>query len=142
MMKLAFNVLLQGKPVGTYDLGGPCYFGGFVRVAGTVSSNATQGTTDVDLTYAFAECKHVEVDSDPDENYELTVTGTFTQKGIFAVQPTSTSAVKIQSDSVSVQGYVNSPPLDLRFEGCPVEFGQDGNKLTGFMCGRLIGVDL
>src|SRR5262249_2516535 len=49
--KLAFNLTLQGKPVGQHDETTPCPLGGSVHVFGVATSNAVQGATEVDLTY-------------------------------------------------------------------------------------------
>ena len=139
--KLAFNLTLQGKPVGTHDLTTPCPQGGAARVFGTATSNALQGATEVKLTYVLAECGYLFKDDDADDNYSMTISGMITQEGILAVQPTATSAIIMKSDLVKMSGTVYDPPLEYTAE-CPVELGQNGNKLTGKICGREAQTDL
>jgi hypothetical protein len=141
-MKLGFNLTLQGKPVGQHDIATPCPQGGRARLFGMVTSNAEQGATNVDLTYELAECQYLETDDEPKENYRMTVTGTLRQKGVLAVQPTSTNAILIDSDSVTIKGTVNDPPLPYEVTACPLKLGQNGNKLSGTLCDRVVSVDL
>lgn len=140
-MKLAFNLTLQGKPVGAHDVSTPCPLGGRVRIYGTATSNALQGATEVRLTYDLAGCKYLFQDDDAEDNYELTLTGTMTQDGILAVQPSATSAVVMKSEKMVITGTVYDPPLGYAAD-CPVELGQNGNKLTGKVCGRPAETDL
>lgn len=140
-LKLAYNLTLQGKPVGTHDLSTPCPFGGAARIYGTATSNAVQGATEVKLTYELAECKYLFQDDDAEDNYSLTITGTVTQEGIIAVQPSATSAVIMKSENIKLSGTVYDPPLDYTAD-CPVELAQNGNKVTGKICGRLAETDL
>jgi hypothetical protein len=139
--KLAFNLTLQGKPVGTHDLTTPCPLGGGVRVFGTATSNAVQGATEVRLTYVLADCGYLFKDDDAKDNYSMRLSGTMTQEGILAVQPSATSALVMKSDMMKLSGTVYDPPLDYAAE-CPVELGQNGNKLTGTICGRDAHTDL
>ena len=139
--KLAFNLTLQGKPVGTHDLTTPCPMGGAARVFGTASSNAVQGATEVKLTYVLVECKYLFKDDDAEDNYSMTISGVMTQEGIIAVQPSATSALVMKSETMKLAGTVYDPPLDYAAE-CPVEMGQNGNKLTGTICGRDAVTDL
>lgn len=141
-MKLAFNVTLQGKPVGAQDATAPCPLGGSVRIFGTATSNATQGTTDVDLTYVLNGCSYLQVDTDPSQNYNVVLTGTITQKGILAVQPSATTALQIKSDAVTITGTVYDPPLTYDASSCAMVLGQNGNELSGTLCGRTAGVTL
>lgn len=140
-VKLAFNLTFQGKPVGAYDLTTPCPLGGTARVTGSATSNAIQGATEVDITYELAGCAYLEKDDDAEDNYEITLTGTLTQKGTLAVQPTSTSAVIMRSESMKIAGTVYDPPSPYDQE-CPLELGQTGNRLSGKMCGRTVQTDL
>jgi hypothetical protein len=140
-MKLAFNLTLQGKPVGTHDLTTPCPLGGGVRVFGTATSNAMQGATEVRLTYVLAECAYVFKDDDAEDNYSMTFSGLMTQEGILAVQPSATSALVMKGERIKLSGTVYDPPLDYTAD-CPVELGQNGNKLTGKICGRIAETDL
>lgn len=139
--KLVFNLTLQGKPVGTHDAVTPCPFGGGARVFGTATSNALQGATEVKLTYVLAECAYTFKDDDAEDNYAVTISGTITQEGILAVQPTATSAIIMKSDQIKMSGTVYDPPLEYSAD-CPVELGQNGNKLTGKICGRDAQTDL
>jgi hypothetical protein len=139
--KLAFNIMLQGKPVGAHDETTRCPFGGAVRVVGTATSNAMQGATEVDLTYVMDGCSYLFKDDDPEDNYRTKLTGTLTQVGVIAVQPTATSALVMKSDSITFEGTVYDPPIDYVVT-CPVELAQNGNKLTGTICGREAVTDL
>jgi hypothetical protein len=140
-VKLAFNLTFQGKPVGTYDLAIACPQGGTARVTGTATSNAVQGSTNVDITYVLADCGYLRTDDDAKNNYETKLTGTLTQKGILAVQPSSTSAVIMKSDSMKIDGTVYDPPSPYD-QDCPLELGQNGNRLSGKMCDRNVTADL
>jgi len=141
-MKLVFNLTLQGKPVGAHDVTVPCPLGGRARIFGTASSNPIQGATDVDLTYEIEGCTLLEREDDVEENYQLTVTGTITQKGTLAVQPTSSTALAITSESVTVTGTIYDPPEPYEVRGCKILLAQNGNLLTGFLCERQASVDL
>lgn len=140
-LKLAFNIGLQGKPVGAHDESAPCLLGGSVRIFGSAASNAQQGTTEMQLTYVLAQCKYLFRDDDAEDNYELTFTGTMTQDGILAVQPSATSAVVMKSEKMTISGTVYDPPLGYDVD-CPIELGQNGNKLTGKVCGRTAETEL
>jgi len=141
-MKLAFNLTLQGKPVGAHDERTACPQGGTVRVYGSASSNAIQGATEVDLAYEFVQCGYLQKDTEPNENYDVVLNGKVVQKGTLAVQPTSTTALTMSSEALSVEGKVHDPPLPYAEKACVLTLGQDGNKLAGKMCGRTVGVDL
>jgi hypothetical protein len=141
MAKLAFNILLQGKPIGTHDESSPCPMGGTVRVFGSASSNATQGSTEVELTYVFDRCGYLAQDDEPEDNYNMVVSGTLVQNGTLAVQPTSTTALVMKSDSIAFSGTVYEPPIDFN-ETCPLTLGQNGNSLTGTICARPASNDL
>jgi hypothetical protein len=136
MTKLAYNLLLQGKPVGAQDARSPCPLGGSVHVFGNATSNAAQGATEVDLTYEFASCGHMELDDEPEETYRMTLTGTL------AAQPSATTALILRSDAMSLAGTVHDPPLAYEAGDCVLELGQDGNDLSGMFCGKEVGVDL
>ena len=140
-MKLGFNLTLQGKPVGTHDVSGPCPLGGKARIFGTATSNAIQGATEVDLTYVLDNCEYLVEDDDAEENYRMKFNGTITQKGTLAVQPTATTAVVMASESMLMVGTVHLPAVPVD-QTCPLRLGQDGNKLSGTLCGRAFGVDL
>ncbi len=99
-LKLIFNDTLQGRDVGVQDSGTvPCPLGGTAHVFGTATSNAAQGSTMVNLTYVLDHCVNQQTDSDPTQTYNLTFTGTITEVGIIAVQPSSTTSLALASDS-------------------------------------------
>lgn len=141
-MKLAFNLTLQGKPVGSHDVTTACPLGGGVRIIGTASAEPVQGATIVDLTYFFEKCVLISRDDDVEDNYAITMTGTIFQKGTLAVQPTSSTALSIKSDSLTLTGTIREPPEPFVGEACKVVLAQDGNRLTGEFCGRTATVDL
>jgi hypothetical protein len=141
-MKLVFNLTLQGKPVGAHDYLVPCPLGGQARIFGTAMSNATQGSTDVKLTYVLDGCTVLERDDEANENYRMVVSGTVQQEGVIAVQPSATTALSIKSDDVSLVGTVYDPPVPYEERGCAVVLSQDGSRLTGTLCGRDTTTDL
>jgi len=141
-MKLAFNLTLQGKPVGSHDITIACPLGGGVRIIGSASAEPVQGATNVDLTYFFEKCILISRDDDAEDNYFITMTGTIVQKGTLAVQPTSTTALSIKSDNLTLTGTIREPPEPFVGEGCKVLLAQDGNRLTGEFCGRTATVNL
>src|ERR1700682_3681615 len=103
-IKLMYNVTLQGKPVGMQDQMAPCPLGGTARVTGTATSNANQGTTSVELTYAFESCAYSATDTDPSQTFALTLTGSIVESGGLAGQPSTTTALHFQSASVTITG--------------------------------------
>jgi hypothetical protein len=141
MMKLIFNLTLQGKPVGTYDISSPCPRGGSARIFGTATSNAFQGSTEVKLTYEIRDCQYVQKDDDANENYSITVSGTITQEGTMAVQPSATTALLMKSNSITLAGSVYDPPDPYEAKECPLDIFQNGNRVAGTMCGREVGFD-
>jgi hypothetical protein len=141
-MKLAFNLTLQGKPVGRHDIRVPCPLGGQVRVVGVATSNATQGSTEVDLTYEFDACRYTSRDDEPEESYSLTVTASMAQRGIIAVQPSATTALSMSSARIDAVGTVYDPPIEFRAQQCVIALQQDGNKLVGSFCERPVQTDL
>jgi len=141
-IKVVYNVTLQSQPVGAQDQTTACPQGGTAHVHGTATSNADQGTTSVMLTYDFAQCHYSQVDSDPKQAFDLTITGSVTEQGILAVQPSSTTSLALQSDSMSIVGQVYSPGLDYNETACAVTLAQDGGNLSGTLCGRPAGAAL
>lgn len=141
-LKLAFNLTLQGKPVGTHDESAPCPLGGRVRVFGDAASNAVQGSTEVKLTYVLDQCGYLQKDEQAKENYSLVLTGTITQEGVLAVQPTSTTALRFASEAMTFAGTVYAPALEYQESGCNLTLGQNGNQLSGKMCSREAGLSL
>ena len=141
-VKLVYNLTLQGKPVGDQDARTACPFRGSAHVFGVATSNPEQGATEVDLTYELEECAYAEYDEEPRETYQLGFLGILTQKGTLAVQPSATTALIMQSDSMSLLGTVHDPPREFSAAGCVVELAQSGNDLSGMFCERPVGVDL
>jgi hypothetical protein len=137
-IKLVYNVTLQGKPTGAQDQSTPCPLGGSASVQGQATSNADQGVTSVTLTYVFAQCAFSQTDTDPNQTFVMTLTGTVTESGTIAVQPSSTTSLQFQSDAMTFSGTVYSPPIDVA-ETCAVVLGQSGNDLSGTLCGRSAG---
>jgi hypothetical protein len=141
-MKLVYNITLQGNPVGEQDESTACPLGGEARVFGTATSNPVHGATEVDLTYELDDCRYLELDDEPVETYGMQISGTVTQSGVLAVQPTATTALLMQSDSVSLEGSVFDPPRAFNEENCVLDVVQNGNDLSGLFCDREVGVDL
>ena len=141
-IKLAYNLTVQGKPIGRFDETRACLKGGRVRVAGDVASNATQGATEVKLIYAFEDCTYMARDDDPMQNYDVILGGTVEEIGTLTVQPGSTSAAVLRSEALTLKGKVFSPGRDHAESGCKVDVAQSGNQLAGSFCGRTVGVRL
>lgn len=141
-MKLVYNITLQGNPVGPQDESTPCPNGGSAHVFGTASSNPEFGATEVDLTYELDQCHYLSRDEDASENYDMTLTGTVTQIGTMAVQPTATTGMVIESSSMTFKGDVYDPPLPFDEANCVVSVGQSGNNVSGTICGREAGINL
>jgi hypothetical protein len=141
-LKLVYNLTLQGNAVGEQDESTPCPEGGSAHVTGQASSNADIGTTEVELTFELDECAYLQRDDEPDETYNMTTSGTITESGILAVQPTATTAIILKSDSVTMNGTVFDPAVPFTVEACPMEAGQNGNRLAGTLCDREIAFTL
>jgi hypothetical protein len=156
-LKQVFNGALQSMPVGAQDqMYGCTPFGGTAHVTGTVTSNANVGTTSVALTYMLQNCHYIAVDTDPTQNYDITLSGTAIESGVIAVQPGTSTALTITSDAMSFSGTVYSPPLPYPTDAeagtppqdatpgdtCPLRLTQNGNQLSGTICGRAAGLTL
>jgi len=135
-LKQIFNQTLQGGPVGPQDAHYVCPLGGTARVFGTATSNAVQGSTEIDLTYELDACVLLDRDTNPKGNYHLATSGTIKQVGTLAVQPTSTTALGMQSEALTITGTVYDPPVPYEQKACKLVSNQDGSKLTGTLCGR------
>jgi hypothetical protein len=140
-LKLAYNLTLNGKPVGAQDESHAC-LSGDVRVVGEAHSNAAQGSTEVDLVYTFDSCAYRQVDATQAENYDLSFRGDVSQSGVLTVQPTAPTALIITSDALDIEGSVFDPPVEYSETACEVRLQQSGNKLSGTMCGEPVGVSL
>jgi hypothetical protein len=139
MMKLLYNLTVQGEPVGPQDHTRPCLFGGTARVFGQASSNAELGTTKVDLTYEFNGCGYLQKDDEAPENYNVTLTGVITQKGTFAAVTGGTTAVEIASEKITLEGTVHDPPIAYSARDCGLVLSQSGNSISGTICERVAG---
>jgi hypothetical protein len=138
-MKLVFNLTLQGKEVGHHDETVPCLRGGTAHIFGDATSNAEQGTTEVDLTYELASCSYLQKATEPRANFSMSFDGTVHQKGTLAVQPAATTAIVITSDAMSFKGTVYDPPIDYTADRCALDLLQNGSNVGGSMCDRKAG---
>jgi hypothetical protein len=141
-VKLIYNLTLQGNPVGPQDATFACPLGGGAHVFGTATSNAVQGATNVNLTYVLAQCAYSQQDPDATQNFDMTVNGQLTENGTLAAQPSSTTALEIDSSSMDLTGTVYNPPLDYDERACSITVSQNGNNLSGLLCGRQVGLVL
>jgi hypothetical protein len=142
VIKFVYNRTLQANYVGEQDESTRCAQGGSARVSGVATSLAEQGASELDLTYELNECAYLQRDDEVDENYDVTISGVVTEQGILAVQPTATTALIFESESVSVEGTVYDPPVDYAELDCAVHLAQNGNHFAGTWCGRKVGFDL
>lgn len=141
-MKSGFNKTLQGNDAGMQDEMTPCPVGGTGRIHGNIVTNASVGTMDVDLTYDLAACRiliNATADSTPAHDFDLTMTGTVTEKGTLSAQPTSTTSLVFRSSAMTFSGTVYDPAIDYEQPKCELDFAQDGNSVTGTACGRTAG---
>ena len=141
-LKLIYNLTLQANPVGAQDEQTRCPRGGSAHVFGTATSVAEQGATKVELTYELNDCGYLQRDDEPDESYDVVLSGRISQTGIIAVQPTSTTALLLESSSLSVAGTVFDPAYDFSAEACALSLAQNGNRLAGQFCNRDVGFEL
>jgi hypothetical protein len=141
-IKLVYNKTLQGNPVGAQDNMTQCPLGGNAHVFGQATSNAEVGTTNVELTYVFTQCEYSETQSDPSQTFQVTMTGTVTESGTIAAQPSTTTSLQFQSDALTFSGSVEYPPIPYNENTCVVVLGQIGSDLSGMLCGRMAGVML
>lgn len=141
-LKLVYNLTLQGNPPGAQDETTRCPAGGSARVFGEATSNPVQGATDVVLTYQLTACAYQRRDDDPDETYDLVISGSVLQEGAIVVQPSSSSALLMESDDLTITGTVYDPPLPFEATACHLEVAQNGDDVSGTLCGRPAGVEL
>ena len=144
LMKLAYNGLVMGQKVGAQDAQTDCppLHGapGTVHVFGEATANALQGDSFVSLSYDFENCSYAAPpDPTADRNYDITMTGVVTERGTIAVQPSSTTALLIESDSLSLSGTVYDPPLDYAIVACTLAVNQNGTGVAGTLCARNAG---
>lgn len=114
--------------------------GGPVHVFGTATANAVQAASFVDLECDFEQRAHAApANATPDPNYDLVVSGRVRQKGTLAVQPSSTTALVIDCDSLSTSGTVYDPTVDYAAGDCALAVAQQGGRICGTLCGRNAG---
>lgn len=142
IIKVVYNTTLQSNEVGEQDETTRCPLGGSAHVSGTATSVAEQGANELDLVYELSDCAYLQRDDEAPENYDVTISGVVSEQGILAVQPTATTALIFESDSISLQGTVYDPPIDYAEPDCSLRLAQDGNHLSGMWCGRKLGFDL
>jgi hypothetical protein len=154
-MKIAYNFEVSTKPVGPQDGTAPCISfdgsrGGSVHVFGDAKVNAVQGASIVSLTYDFKDCLYsAPPDPTADQNYSLTLTGQVTENGTISAQPTATTALIIQTmadpstmqptSSLSISGTVYDPAVNYLVSNCALSVVQNGNAVSGALCGRSAG---
>ena len=141
-IKVVYNLTLQANPVGEQDENTRCPLGGSARVQGLASSLAEQGATELLLVYELDDCAYLQRDDEPEESYDVVISGTVSEQGILAVQPTATTALIFESASISLTGTVYDPAVPYAEPDCPLRFGQDGNHFSGDWCGRRVAFDL
>jgi hypothetical protein len=167
LIKDVYNVTLQAHPVGVQNAMTKCPLGdGTATVTGTATSNADLGTTTVNLTYVFAACSYAPVDPDPTHTFSLTFDGTVTEVGTLASQPSSTTSVIFESPpmddagvsldagaALRISGTVYAPSIPYATESdggtsdggatpCALVLDQNGNDISGTLCGRNVGASL
>jgi hypothetical protein len=142
IIKLVYNLTLQGNAIGEQDETTRCPHGGTARVAGVASSNAEQGANELALGYELQDCAYQHKDDDADESYDVVISGVVTEHGTLAVQPTATTALIFESEAISISGTVYDPPFDYAESDCALRLAQNGNHLSGSWCEREIGFDL
>jgi hypothetical protein len=119
------------------DASATCLMNGAVQIAGDAGSNPDQGATTVDLNYVFDGCFYQPAKSAThDRNYAMKLNGTVTESGTLSVQPTSTTSLVIRGDDFSFEGTVDDPAVEYRETGCAVDVAQNGNAVSGTLCGR------
>jgi hypothetical protein len=138
-LKLAYNLTVQGKPEGEVDATSPCLRGGSVRVHGHGDSDAVNGTTNVVLTYDFDRCAYLQKDTDPTATFSMSFTGSVVQQGALSAASGSTTALGMQSASITLSGTVYDPPIAYDAENCALAMAQNGNQIAGTLCGRPVG---
>jgi hypothetical protein len=141
-IKVVYNLTLQANDVGEQDETARCPLGGSARVTGRAGSLAEQGATELELIYELTDCAYLQRDDEPEENYDMVISGSITEQGILAVQPTATTALIFESSSISLRGTVYDPPADYSEVDCALRLAQNGNAFSGTFCGRKIGFDL
>jgi hypothetical protein len=136
-MRFAYNFAIQSKPVGMQDEMVPCIPSGNVHIVGDGQSNAMLGTSTLHLTYTFTNCVNpAPQNTTPERNYKLTMNGTVSETGTLAMGG-PTTALKLHGTGMGFSGTVYDPPVDYVEMDCVVDASQDGNTMTGEVCGRM-----
>jgi|SRR5579859_1983647 len=136
-MRLAFNFAVAAKPVGMQDAMVPCIPSGQVHIVGDAESNAMLGTSQVNLTYTFTDCQNPSPKSTtPERNYNLKLNGMVTEVGVLAMGGPTTSLI-IMGTGLGFSGTVYDPPTNYEDMDCALAANQDGNNVTGTLCGRM-----
>jgi hypothetical protein len=141
-LKLVYNLTLQGNAVGEQDERTACPLGGTARVRGTASSVPEQGATEVALSYELRACAYVQRDDDAEESYDTVIDGTVLQSGIIAIQPSATTALRMEAEAIRISGTVYDPPEVYAEPECALLLNQSGNHLGGTWCGRGVALSL
>jgi hypothetical protein len=127
-------------PNGPQDLMVLCDAVHAVHVVGDAVSDEYQGITTVSLTYDVPGClSENKNDPTPEGNYSLLITGTLFEVGKLS-QGNRVTAVVIRGDGVSFSGTIFDPAIALS-ETCDVDLVQNGNNVSGRICGRIAGYD-
>jgi hypothetical protein len=122
---------------GPQDLHVPCDATHVVHLFGDATSDPNQGVTFVSLTYDVAGCvADNQNDPTPEQNYTLEIAGTLTEIGTLGGN--NTTAVVIRGDSVAFSGSVFHPAYEY-VETCELDLVQNGNNVSGRLCGRTVG---
>jgi hypothetical protein len=144
-MKFAYNYKIAAQPVGAQDATTPCYsedgsHGGTVHIFGDATVNAVQGASIVSLSYDFANCQlSAPPDPSADQNFSLMFSGLVTEQGTLSAQPTATTAIILESTQLSVSGTVYDPAVQYSAADCALSVLQNGNAVSGALCGRIAG---
>jgi hypothetical protein len=140
---------------------------GSTNIFGTAVSNREQGITKVNLTYEFLSCLVARTEAEPELNYNLSLKGTVTEVGTLSAQSTSLNALKIATlgarppdagtdagaedggedggadaggfSTISFNGTVYDPPVEYHETGCEILAVQNGDNVSGWICGRIAG---
>jgi len=142
VIKLVYNLTLQGNTVGIQDETTRCPHGGSARVGGIATSVPEQGANDLELGYQLVDCAYQHKDDDAEESYDVVISGIVLETGVLAVQPTATTALIFESETISVEGEIFDPPVPYAEPDCALRMVQDGQHMSGTWCGRQIGFDL
>jgi hypothetical protein len=134
-MMLIYNETVLGHEAGALDGGGECLTG-TAAAGGTALPDGGVAAIGVSLSYDFGACRLLRRETTPGHDYDLTFAGTVSQEGTIAVLNTSTMTLAIKSDALSFSGTVYDPPVHCEGSSCVVDVKQNGNDVTGTICGR------